>query len=393
MMKKTKLIKYILVILLFALFLRIINIQKTIVFDEYTVLQSATNYNEAGLSKFTELTPLSSWIIIFFKELFGNTEIVMKLTSIFMGISTIFVLYLLTKEIYNEKAALWAIILISISAWNILGTTSISIDGAFLTFFYILTIFFYFKYIKLNTRVWLYLTGVAFGLAMLTKLNAILIIPIILMYSLFNEGIQNIKSKLEQIEFYKKLFFDFLIIFILSILVFSIFPILAYITDWSYFQIVLGHTKVFTNVSFNLSLLAIQFMLAIFWAGPLFIGLYILALFNFEKKDILLYSWIATVFLFFTFVVQENFRPIERYFMVFLPALCILGGRFLSKIKFDKKQIAFLMVSFLIFFGIILLLNILPSNTIPFYPKINFINSIINLNWNFLVPFTGIKDQ
>ena len=370
-------IKILLIVLLIAFLVRVTNLNKTIIFDEYVQTKAVLEHNALGLDKGTGITPLTTWTRIVFTWLMGVHTWSLKLVSVVFGLLSLVLVYFLAKELYDKKTALWASLLIAVSAWHVLGTTSISFDGAFLTFYYLLTIFCFVKYLKTESRKWLYFTGIAFGLAMLTKLNAILIIPIIIIYSLIKEA--NIKKAVK----------DFLIIGLVSILVFSVFPIAAYFTDWSYFSVVMQHTGVFENPSFNIVLLLIQYMLAVFWAGPLFIGLYIIKLLRFDRKDVLMHLWIGVVFLFFTFVVQENFRPLERYFMVIFPPICILGGDYISKLRFDKRDLIKFFCVFVVFGLLLFLLNLLNNDILPFYPKTEFIKRAIGFKWNFLVPFTG----
>ncbi|MEM4259850.1 MAG: glycosyltransferase family 39 protein [Candidatus Woesearchaeota archaeon] len=402
--KKDKKEIIILIIILFlALSIRVINTNKTIVFDEFVQTNAVINHNPAGLDDKTEIPPLTTWTRIAFVSIFGLSTQSLKMVSVIFGILTILTVYFLAKELYDKKTAFISIILLGFSAWHILGSTSISFDGAFLTFYYVLTIFFFVKYsnTKRNQTLWLVLTGISFGLAMLTKLNAILLLPILIIYYFLNNyyilEYKDIEHKNSfQNNFYHK-FIEavkiFFIICLIALAIFSVFPISAYFTDWSYFQVVLSHTSVFSNNSFEIVLLLIQLMLSVFWAGPLFIGLYALSFLKFEKKDILLHLWIAVVFLFFILGVQENFRPFERYLLVILPALAILGGKVIkdsiNDLKLEKKHWSILGITLLLFTAIIFIFNLLHNRILPFYPKSGFISNALSFNWNFLVPLTG----
>jgi 4-amino-4-deoxy-L-arabinose transferase-like glycosyltransferase len=347
-------------------------------------------HNAVGLDKGTEIPPLTTWIRSAFASLFGLSTTLLKTVSIIFGLLTITIVYLLAKELYDKRTALIASVLLSLSAWHILGTTSISFDGAFLTLFYLTTIFFFVKYMQNSQKKYLVFTGISFGLAMLTKLNAILILIILFLYALMYARSKSIKTRI--ISTLK----DFTWIIVLGAVLFSIFPIIAALTDWSYFTVVLGHTAVFHNASFNIVFLLIQYMLALLWAGPLFLGIYLVSLFTFEKKDALMHIWIGVIVLFFTFVVQENFRPVERYFLVLLPALCILGGAVISRILSQQvprrtlnAHIKWFLVAFVLSLVVIFALNLVHNDILPFYPKTAFIDHVIHFAWNFLVPFTG----
>ncbi len=371
-----KIVLLLVVVLLIGLGLRLFAIDLVPAYDEYIQTKGVIDANVVGLEKGSEIPPLTNWTRILFTEIFGLSVQSIRLASITFGLLSILLTFLIARLLYDEKTALLAAALLVISAWHILGTTAIAFDGAFLTFYYLLTIFCFLNYYSSKNRLWLVLTGVSFGLAMLTKYNAILIIPILLVYSLLKR------------DSLKKILKDYAIIGLAGIIVFAAFPALSYATDFSYFITTLHHTKVFASQGLDLALLLIQYLLAAVWLGPLFIGLYLLSWFNRDKRDWLFHAWIAVVFIFFTFVVQDNFRPVERYFLVLLPALAILGSKTLLNFRFWKEKkilISSLAISFLMLFY----LNLSSQTTLPFYPKTNFIDAVTSGNLNVLLPFTG----
>ena len=394
-------------ILILAVIIRIPNLPKTIAFGEYVQTKAVLNHNSLGLDKGTEMPPLTTWTRIFFASIFGETAIVLKIVSLIFGIMTAILVYLLASELYDKKVAIWSVLLLAISAWHVLGSTSISFDGAFLTFYFTLVIYLYVKYIHTEKKLWLIAAGVAFGLAMLTKLNAILLIPILFIHSYI--------FRYRYIKRGALVFFrEFFTIGLFAILVFSLFPIAALLTDWSYFTVVTSHTSVFSNSSLNFLLLGIQYLHAFIWIGPLYFGLYVLSLVrlwnnkdknikkknktdhgknNENKKDYLMHIWVIVVFLFFTFGVQENFRPLERYFFVMFPAICILGANVINDhlhdLKNAKKTLLIFLSIFLLFSVLIYALNLMHNDILQFYPKTNFANAVVSGNWMFLVPFTG----
>ncbi|MCK4669656.1 MAG: glycosyltransferase family 39 protein [Nanoarchaeota archaeon] len=369
--------KILLVIILISIVLRLLLLNHTIAFDEYVQTRAVQVHSSAGFDKWTGIAPGTTWTRTFVTWFTGVNIPGIRLTSLIFGLFSIVLVYLLAKALYDKKTAIWAAGLLGFSAWHMLGSTSISFDGAFLTFYYILTIACYVKFDKTSDNKWLYLTGIAFGLAMLTKYNAVLLIPILGLYALFQK--HKIIAIIKQ----------FSILILISILIFSIFPILAYLTDFSYFIVTLQHNRVFFGEGLNLALLLIQYVLAFLWMGPLFIGLYLLKLIKFKRSEILMHLWIWIPFLFFTFIIQENFRPLERYFFVFLPAICILGASYISGFKFNRKHLALFLIVFILFTGFLFFINLRGGDFLPFYPKTEFISAVKSLDWNIYMPFTG----
>lgn len=422
-----------LVLILFFMSIRFFNIDNTIVFDEYVQTKAAIiEHNEAGLDKGTEIPPLTNWIRIAFSELLGKSTQVLKFASLVFGTLTVGITYLLARQFYDKIISAMSALLLSISSWHMLGSTSISFDGAFLTFFFSLTIYLFVLYIKSGKIIYLTLTGVIFGMVMLTKLNGIIVIPIIIIYGIYynyslsksarreskirneREPSKNLMIKNKKFSLASRILQNSLkemsIIGIIGATVFLIFPLAAYMTDWSYFTVVLQHTKSLQALhELNLPILLIQFAQALFWIGPLYIGLLLIKIFDIRnfaaKKDMLFYIWMAIALFFYVFIIKDNFRPIERYLFIILPPLCILGSDALTRILFrypDTKAPGISLKGRIIKRRIILLISMIAimitamsyaamntTNTLPFYPKTEYITRVMNLEWNFLVPFTG----
>ena len=121
--------------------------------------------------------PLFHIVASVFYQLFGN--IGLKLIAPLFGSLTLIVSYLILKKFLNEKASFYAILFISFIPisidYSVLGYVE-----SMLTFFITLSIYF-----ALNSR--FLISGIAAGLAILTKYNGIFVIPVLL-YIAYNHG-------------------------------------------------------------------------------------------------------------------------------------------------------------------------------------------------------------
>jgi 4-amino-4-deoxy-L-arabinose transferase-like glycosyltransferase len=371
--------KWVLIAVIIGLVLRLLTLNNAISFDEYVQVKAVLEANPAGLDKLTEMNPLTTWTRLMFTHIFGVSVWVLRSVSLLFAVLTGIVLYLLGKELYDRKTALWAVALLSLSALHMLVSTSISFDGTFLTFYTLLTMYCYVKYSKTLDRNWLIYCGLAFGLCVLTKYTGVLVFFAVMLYSLVLN-----KS-------FTKTCYECFFIGICGLLVYSVFPLVAFVlSDPSYFWISLQHGQnYFGGRMISLPLLLIQYALALIWIGPLLFFGYLLSFRKFKQSDWLLHFLVFVVFAFYTFVVQDPFRPVERYFTVFLPVLCLLTGKYFANLKLDRKQFAIMVSGFglLLFFWY--LVASLPMAVLAFYPKTAFISAVLHFKWSFLMPFTG----
>ena len=146
------------------------------------------SWGTAGLFEPIRPLILSSILGLFWKL---NLNIVFfgKIFQIVMSIFSIYLLYLITKKIYNEKTALIASLLISFTPTFFFLSFSL-IPGILATFFLLLS--FYFLLNKKN----IFLTGIFLSLSFLTKFYYGLFIIIIGLYVLVKRKniVENIKK-------------------------------------------------------------------------------------------------------------------------------------------------------------------------------------------------------
>jgi len=119
-------------IILFSLFIRIINLEKNpngftvdeaqFGYDAYSILKIGMDHYGKFFPFYFEglgygANPVFVYSIIPFIKFMGLSIFSVRFTSVFWGILTIIGTYFLTKEIYDEKIALVSSFLVSISPW------------------------------------------------------------------------------------------------------------------------------------------------------------------------------------------------------------------------------------------------------------------------------------
>jgi len=98
----------IVIILFIGFLLRLINLNQSLWLDE--TVQAITSKG-SFLGIFTELRgdfhpPLYHLLMWGWAHLFGNSEIAMRLPSVIFGTATIYIIYLISKQIFNKKSSL-----------------------------------------------------------------------------------------------------------------------------------------------------------------------------------------------------------------------------------------------------------------------------------------------
>ncbi|MEM4246849.1 MAG: glycosyltransferase family 39 protein, partial [Candidatus Woesearchaeota archaeon] len=266
--------KLLVIVLAVGIILRLLTLNNALSFDEFTQTRAVIDANPAGLDKYTEMNPLTTWTRIAFTSLLGIHVWTLRLTSLVFAILTLVVLYFLARELYGKRIAFWSVGLLALSSLHALVSTSVSFDGAFLTFYTLLVWYCFVRYCKKNEFKWLVLAGISFGLVVLTKYTGFLAMIAVAFYSLIQY--RNVWRTFKEC-FWISLF---------GLVVFSVFPLAAFLTDPSYFWITLKHgTYYFGGREINILLLLMQYVLGFFWIGPLLLFGYLLGLRKPERQD------------------------------------------------------------------------------------------------------------
>ncbi len=151
--------------------------------------------------------PMIAWIIKIGTTLFGNTTIGVRLPAAILGTLSLIIVYLFTKEIKDEKTALWAIGLTAFSVASSVGSYIMTIDSPLL-FFWTLSMFSFWKAINssrdsvtasslkgnyqshdwYSAAFWWILTGISTGLGLLSKQTMIAFPALIFLFLIYEKG-------------------------------------------------------------------------------------------------------------------------------------------------------------------------------------------------------------
>jgi len=125
--------------------------------------------------------PMVAWTIMATTALFGDGEIGVKIGSLFLYIITAMTLYLLGRELYDEKTGFFALLTFTTLPAVSLSSMIISTDAVFLLF-WALSLLFFVRAIRTDAWRWWLLLGVSGGFGLLSKYTMLLFMVSALLY-------------------------------------------------------------------------------------------------------------------------------------------------------------------------------------------------------------------
>lgn len=226
--------------------------------------------------------------------LFSEKEFFIRLVSVSCGTVTVVMIYKTAKSLYGQKSGDIAIVLAL--AWPLLeGTFFITTIDSPLFMFWSISTYCLVQGLVLDKRKYIYFSGIAIGLALLSKYTAILLLPGVLIYLLLSSQHRKLLCKL-----------DIYVALCLAVLVFSPVIIWNYLHDWSSFAFQFNH-GVSNNKSFNIESFS-GYVGAFLGAANPFISLPIVVFAWINRKNILkddkklfLLSQFIFIFIFFAY--------------------------------------------------------------------------------------------
>ncbi|MBP8591315.1 glycosyltransferase family 39 protein [Candidatus Shapirobacteria bacterium] len=286
--------------------------------------------------------------LIFNQNSYNGFNILGRTLAVFADLGTLFLVALIAKKLLAGKNWLWAPFFYSLAVLPIQLAHFFTVDP-FLNFFLFLCFWFLIKnYYSPEKKRFLSFAGVALGLALASKITALLFAPVVAIF-LFAKNKTHFKKLLTDFSIF---FFPFL----LTVRLCQPYAFLGFFTPNPQFvQNLLENQRLINTPNF-------YFPPALQWFGTtpilfplkniIFYGLGIplgaiafLAVFliPIRRKKIppqerlpLFLSWFFVLFL--LLVQGSQFNKTIRYFLPIYPHLCLLGGYSLASLIFPKKK-------------------------------------------------------
>jgi len=112
--------------------------------------------------------PLTYWVMATSSAIFGMNEFALRLPILLMGLGSIWLTYLIGKLLYGYKGGLYAMVMMAFSL-QLLAVKQYASPEMPLTFFFVLTLYWFLKGYRNENFKWIFLSYLALGLTVLTK--------------------------------------------------------------------------------------------------------------------------------------------------------------------------------------------------------------------------------
>jgi len=338
--------KGLIIMLVLALFLRLIFLDTSYFFWDETIYLMNAEYLATGTAAYVQLYERPILLPIILIPFYSN-EIVVRIVMVLLNTSTLVPIYFLALY-FNKKTANIACFLAAILPFHIMTSRWVMTD-ALSVFFITTTILFYLKGIKESIHTYYYLGGLFFGLSILLRFTNLLLIPILLILFLF----------------YKPKIACITKSFMASVLIIVPFLIFSYQEFGNIFHIIFQATHVIqesdpVTLLFTLSQFVFVFGLIM-----------ILALSNIKNTSLTKfnYIWLLIASLYFIIIVQKGvIKPagmeweVGRFLLPAMVPTILLTSNFTANLKKGWRIITLILI----------ILTLIPSFDIAYTKAIDF---------------------
>jgi len=297
--------------------------------DEGVHLNNGLFLLHGEYAKFNYFYPplFDSATMVFFK-VFGVTVLSARLVSVTFSLLSLWVVFEFAYSMYGAKTALTASILLGLCP-AYFWLSRLALIETMLVFFFTVSLFLFFKWLRSRQNKMLVLSGLMLGLGFLTKYQA-LIAAVIMAASILLLA----KNQL------KLLFSKFAQLIITAVAVAVPWILISYQTyasrmlgEWMYALQVGNPEKSLYSARYPLP---IFYLIEIVWpyseVHPISLLLYSVSLLGLgllawrrKKEDVLLLTWFIVVFVFFTLIPNKHWR----YVLPLFPVLAISAASFI----------------------------------------------------------------
>lgn len=379
--KKIKIV-FLLILAIFVV-VRLLGVHNAYHQDE---LRIAANVNQPHDWYFTGgHGPLLGFIYALSGELFGGDN--MRLFPLFFGILNFILLFYLVKPLFGLTEAFWAIALFTASYYSVLASLMVDVDGQVLPFFLLLSLTSFYKWQSLSKGIakwrWLVFLLLSLAAGFLTKFSFILVIGVLGLELFYQTWIRGNKRLIVT--------YGLGAVYFLGLLATALLKADILLPNYPLNEAII-HAKGYVKFSGrNYFQTLVQFVKALLYASPLLIA----PLFFLDREEIrklrIFIMFLLFGLLFYLVLFDFSLGALDKYFEFIIIPLSILGGVALARVfkevnlnKLLYPVIIGSVLSLLLFF-----LQFIPHFVPPLWPKTEWINHVLNLKWNFLMPFTG----
>lgn len=344
--------------------------------------------------------PLTEFIYLKLGPIVGDNNF--RLIPSAFGLVNLFLIFYLTKIIFDKRSAFWVAGLFTVSFYSILASLMVDVDGAVMPFFFLIMCIGYFKltsspaHLLCRDRweedkslkyflIWggIMLFGAIGGF--MIKVSGILPIGALFLDFLIKKSVFSDKKRI-----LKYLSLGLLgVLILIGLLLFAKFVFPFFNLQYS-----LKYWKHFANSSSFLSRgwlqTFIQLAKSMLYLSPLLVLPAFLTDREIWKKARPFFFFIFIGLVFYLFAFDFSLGALDRYFQFLIIPLCLIGGAVIAKnIKFSYQRSVIEIVSLIMLAIAIFSVQFFKHSTPSLYPKAEWLDRIFSFKWDFLYPFSG----
>jgi hypothetical protein len=278
--------------------------------------------------------PLLNYIIATISSLSGlHVYFAGLITILAFSFLTLFIFYHLCLELKDKNFARIATAILGVIPVFWVWSNQIMHEVP-QTFFFVATIYFFYLAIKHDKNKYFYVSGLFLGLGLLTKMENVIVIPVILIFALVERG-KNVFSK--------KIILNIIITFVVAVAVFSPYLIYRSINGAPSFFGEKALTEIITGKAEwaptgDISVPFYYYVTSIFDIISFSFIFFVIGLFYlYKKKDKSM--WLPIIWVAFSYLILSIFaHKLYRYMIIAIPAMVIISVYGLYSIKDQLKN-------------------------------------------------------
>ncbi len=307
-----------------------------------------------------------------------------RFIPLFFGAINLLLLYYLMRIMFGKKEAVITSLIWIFSYFSVLASLMVDTDGEIMPFFFLLSLIGYYK--LQNTEgnkkyIWGGLLVTSLVLGFFIKVSFFLAIGAIIADYLWSK--KHLLSKQQAIKYLSFLLGGVVVLGLLLYLAQYIFPFFSLsksVEYWKHFAV--GNRGWFQTL--------IQCIKAVLYSSPFLILVPLLSSKNIVSKTRVFIFFLAFSFIFYVVLFDFSIGALDRYLqLLILPLTVITTAVISSTLKSDDRRFfEFLYLGIAVSLVLVLFQSV--AHYVPsLHPKSDWIGRAINLQWNFLYPFSG----
>lgn len=313
--------------------------------------------------------PFATSLYYLFSHLIPDSAIGYRIVPLLFWVFSTFLIFIISRDFFGYRSALFSSLIMSFIYPMV--NYSLRIDYIMMQIsFLILISLFLLKYFSSKKDKYLFFTGISVGISFWINYSSLFFVVVISLFVLYKKrDFRNAMITLFKIG-------------IPAMLIFLLFPLLSFIFEPNIFLRTLSMGNKFSGIP-NI----MPFIYLLVFVGPLLTGMFLKSIFSKERPKYYAFLIMWFSFILISIIFTKRYAMVDRYVILTVPPLCLIGGWILSSFKFNKRDLITFSTAFILWFLVIFTLNLYAS---PVPVGINqYIKQILDLNLNFILPFTG----